>query len=127
MVDEVRAVSGATTIEWLLMDALYADGPLLARLKYERAIDALVRLPEDRRLYAQLFGLVRAEPKAWSEHPDTRYVAGKKQLRQVRVAGMQDLDDWDSFVASARALDVAQPSLSGLCHPEHTPRSARSG
>ena len=121
MVDEVRAVSGATTIEWLLMDALYADGPLLARLKYERAIDALVRLPEDRRLYAQLFGLVRAEPKAWSEHPDTRYVAGKKQLRQVRVAGMQDLDDWDSFVASARALDVAQPSLSGYAI-QSTPR-----
>jgi hypothetical protein len=112
MVDEVRAVGGASAIEWLLMDALYADGPLLARLKYERAIDALVRLPEDRRLYEQLFGLVRADPKAWREHADTRYVAGQKQLRQVRAAGMQDLDDWDSFVASAQALDVAQPSLS---------------
>lgn len=112
MVDEVRAVGGASAIEWLLMDALYADGPLLARLKYERAIDALVRLPEDRRLYAQLFGLVRAEPQAWQAHLDTRYVAGKKQLRQVRAAGMQDLDDWDSFVATAQALDVAQPRLS---------------
>lgn len=112
MVDEVRAVGGAAAIEWLLLDALYADGPLLARLKYDRAIDALVRLPEDRRLCKQLFGLVRADPKAWREHPDTRYVAGKKQLRQVRAAGMQDLDDWDSFVASAQALDVAQPSLS---------------
>lgn len=113
MVDEVRAVGGAGAIEWLLMDALYADGPLLARLKYERAIDALVRLPEDRRLYQQLFGLVLAEPTAWHEHPDTRYVAGKKQFRQVRVAGMQDLTDWDSFLASAQALAVAQPSLSG--------------
>jgi len=113
MVDEVRAVGGAGAIDWLLMDALYADGPLLARLKYERAIDALVRLPEDRRLYPQLLGLVRAEPKAWQEHPDTRYVAGKKQFRQVRVAGMQDLTDWDSFLASAQALAVAQPSLSG--------------
>ena len=112
MVDEVRALGGATAIEWLLLDALYADGPLLARLKYDRAIDALVRLPEDRRLYEQLFGLVRTDPKAWREHPDTRYVAGKKQLRQVRAAGMQDLDDWDSFVASAQALAVARPSLS---------------
>lgn len=33
MVDEVRAVGGAGAIEWLLMDALYADGPLLVRLK----------------------------------------------------------------------------------------------
>jgi len=112
MVDEVRAVGGAGAIEWLLLDALYADGPLLARLKYERAIDALVRLPEDRRLYKQLFGLVQADQKAWREHLDTRYVAGKKQLRQVRAAGMQDWDDWDSFVASAQALNVAQPSLS---------------
>ena len=113
MVDEVRTVGGAEAIEWLLMDALYADGPLLARLKYARAIDALVRLPEDRRLCQQLFGLLRAEPKAWREHPDTRYVAGQKQFRQVRVAGMHDLTDWDSFLASAQTLAVAQPSLSG--------------
>lgn len=112
MVDEVRALGGDPAIEWLLLDGLYADGPLLARLKYERAIDALVRLPEDRRLYEQLWGLLRGEPKAWHEHPDTRYLAGKKQHRLVRVAGMQDLDDWDSFLAAAQALDVAQPALS---------------
>lgn len=112
MVDEVRALGGDTTIEWLLLDGLYADGPLLARLKYERAIDALVRLPEDRRLYEQLLGLLRGEPQAWREHPDTRYLSGKKQHRLVRVAGMQDLDDWDSFVATAQALEVAHPTLS---------------
>lgn len=112
MVDEVRALGGAGAIEWLLLDALYADGPLLARLKYDRAIDALVRLPEDRRLYKQLFGLVQTDSQAWRAYSDTRYVAGKKQFRQVRIAGMSDLDDWDSFVASAQALGVVQPSLS---------------
>ena len=112
MVDEVRALGGVTAIEWLLLDGLYADGPLLARLKYERALDALVRLPEDRRLYEQLMGLLRGAPQAWREHPDTRYLSGKKQHRLVRVAGMQDLDDWDSFVATAQALQVARPSLS---------------
>jgi hypothetical protein len=112
MVDEVRALGGDTAIAWLLLDGLYADGPLLARLKHERGIDALVRLPEDRRLYAQLEGLLRGQPKAWHAHPDTRYLAGKKQHRVVRVAGMQDLDDWDSFLAAAQALGVPQPSLS---------------
>jgi len=43
MVDEVREVGGADAIEWLLMDALYADGPLLVWLKYQREIDAMVR------------------------------------------------------------------------------------
>jgi hypothetical protein len=96
-----------------LMDALCADGPLLARLKYERAVDALVRLPDDRRLYQQLYGLLLAEPTAWCEHPDTRYVTGQKQFSQVQIAGTQDLADWDSFLASAQALAVAQTSLSG--------------
>lgn len=65
MVDEVREIAGTEAIEWLLMDALYADGPLLARLKYERNIDALVRLPENRRLYDQLQQLLRVTPEAW--------------------------------------------------------------
>ena len=112
MVDEVREIAGEDALAWLLMDALYADGPLLARLKYERGIQALVRLPEDRRLYEQLFGLLRGEPKAWREHLDTRYVAGRKQIRRVRVAGMSNLDDWDSFLATAQTLGVDQPTLS---------------
>lgn len=112
MVDEVRALGGDPAIAWLLMDALYADGPLLARLKHERGIEALVRLPEDRRLYEQLFGLLRGAPTAWREHLDTRYVAGKKQTRRMRVAGLSDLNDWDSFVVAAQTLGVDQPTLS---------------
>ena len=113
MVDEVREIAGEAALEWLLMDGLYADGPLLARLKYGRGIDALVRLPEERRLYAQLQGLLRVDPTQWHEHLDTRYVAGQKQTRQMRVAGMDDLDDWDSFVETAHdELAIDTPTLS---------------
>lgn len=113
MVDEVRDIAGTEAIEWLLMDALYADGPLLARLKYDRHIDALVRLPEDRRLYDQLTSLLRITPQAWKTHLDTRYVAGHKQTRQMRVAEMRDLNDWDSFWDTAHALGVENPTLCG--------------
>ncbi len=78
MVDEVREVGGTDAMEWLLMDALYADGPLLAWLKYQRNIDALVRLPEDRELYADLSGLIRLQPHRWQTHTDVRYIAGRK-------------------------------------------------
>ena len=113
MVDEVLGIAGKAAIEWLLMDALYADGPLLARLKYGRGIDALVCLPENRRLYEQLRGLLRVDPTRWHEHLDTRYIAGQKQTRQMRVAGMDDLNDWDSFVATAQdEFGIDNPTLS---------------
>jgi hypothetical protein len=119
MVDEVRALAGADAIAWLLMDALYADGPLLARLKFERDIDALVRLPEDRRLYDQLISLLRITPTAWKRHLDTRYVAGRKETRQMAVAGMTDLNDWDSFLQMATVLGVANPTLCAYAIRSH--------
>src|SRR4030042_2644460 len=114
MVDEIREIAGTEAIEWMLMDALYAEGFLLANLKYARQIDAMVRLPEDRRMYEQLMGLLRVLPEAWQEHPDVRYLSGHKQIRQMRVAKMDDLNDWEGFVEAAQALGVAKPTLTGF-------------
>jgi hypothetical protein len=114
MVDEVREIAGADAIEWMLMDALYADGFILANLKYARQIDVMVRLPEDRRMYEQLQGLIRVLPERWQTHQDVRYLSGHKQIRQMRVAKMDDLNDWEGFVTAAQALGVEQPTLSGF-------------
>lgn len=114
MVDEVRELAGPAAIEWLLMDALYADGFILADLKYARQIDVMVRLPADRRMYEQLMGLLRVLPETWQEHADVRYLSGHKQTRQMRVAKMDDLNDWEGFVEAAQALGVDQPTLSGF-------------
>ena len=114
MVDELRAIAGAGAIEWMLMDALYADGFILANLKYARQIDVMVRLPEDRRMYEQLMGILRVIPEAWQEHPDVRYLSGHKQSRLMRVAKMDELNDWEGFVAAAQALGIAKPTLSGF-------------
>lgn len=114
MVDEVRELAGSGAIEWMLMDALYADGFILANLKYARQIDVMVRLPADRRMYEQLIGLVRVLPETWQEHLDTRYVSGHKQIRKMRVAKVDDLNDWEGFVTAAQDLGVETPSLSGI-------------
>lgn len=114
MVDEVRQIAGEAALEWLLMDALYADGFILANLKYGRQIDVMVRLPEDRRMYEQLMGLLRVVPETWQEHLDVRYLSGHKQTRQMRVGKMDDLNDWEGFVDAAQALGIAQPTLSGF-------------
>jgi hypothetical protein len=113
MVDEVRQLAGEAAIEWVLMDALYADGPLLAGLKYGRAIDALVRLPEERTVYQDLRFLLKMEPDRWQTHGDVRYVAGHKQVRQVRVGTMANLNRWQSFVQAAQTYEVADPALWG--------------
>jgi hypothetical protein len=114
MVDELREIAGTDVIEWMLMDALYADGFILANLKYARQIDVMVRLPEDRRMYEQLMGILRVIPEAWQEHPDVRYLSGHKQIRQMRVAKMDDLNDWEGFVEAAQALEIEKPTLTGF-------------
>jgi hypothetical protein len=113
MVDEVREVGGPEAIEWLRMDALYADGPLLAWLKYQRQIDALVRLPEDRDLYADLEGLIRLQPQHWQTHTDVRYLSGRKQKRQVSAAAESALTSWDSWVQATQAAGVPDATLWG--------------
>ena len=113
MIDEVRQIIGEDAIEWVLMDALYADGPLLAGLKYQRGIDALVRLPEDRVMYADLWFLLQHEPERWQEHLDVRYVSGRKQLRQMRVGVVPELQRWDSFIQAAATHGESSPVLWG--------------
>jgi len=113
LVEDVIAAGGAGAIEWLLMDALYADGPLLAWLEYQCGIHALVRLPEDRQMYQDLQGLARAKLIDWQSHTDVRYVAGHKQVRDVSVTMASDLRSWHSFVERAEAYGAQHPTLWG--------------
>src|SRR5512135_1626440 len=68
LIEQVLQAAGPQAISLLLADALYADGPLLAWLKYRQGIDALVRLPEDRLLYQDLQGLADAQLIEWTHH-----------------------------------------------------------
>jgi hypothetical protein len=105
MVDEIRDIAGEQAIEWLLMDALYADGPLLAGLKLKRGIDALVRLPETRTMYQDLWDLLKWEPQRWqAPWLDVRYVAGKKQLREISTGVVAGLTRWPALQEAAQAL-----------------------
>ncbi len=54
LVEQTVALGGKGCIELLLADALYADGPLLAWLKYYQGIDALAPVAADRLLYQDL-------------------------------------------------------------------------
>jgi hypothetical protein len=104
LLEQVLAVGGEGCIELLLADALYADGPLLAWLKYAKGIDALVALPADRLLYHDLQELAWGGLLRWSRHRSVRTLAGHKQRRVVEVAGAAGLTSWDSFTAAAEAL-----------------------
>src|SRR5205814_9163915 len=65
LIEQVLEVAGPKAISLLLADAMYADGPLLAWLKYGKGIDALVSLPEDRLLYQDLQGLADGRLIDW--------------------------------------------------------------
>src|SRR2546421_3655989 len=81
LIEQVLEVAGPNAISLRLSDALYADGPLLAWLKYRKGIDALVRLPEDRLLYQDVQGLAAGQLIDWTHHPYGRPVQGHKQIR----------------------------------------------
>ena len=111
LIEQAWALGGPECIELLWADALDADGPLIAWLAYEKGIDVLVPLPEDRRMYADAVGLARQGLLRWTRHRSVRTIQGHKQARTVEVAAVGELTSWDSFVEAARALGVSDPSL----------------
>jgi hypothetical protein len=113
MIDDVRKVAGPDAIDLLLMDALYADGPLLATLKYQYGIDALVRVPEDRDIFTDMVGIMQHEPTRWQQHQDVRYLSGQKQMRTVAVAAVDGLTTWNSFRDKATELGAGDATLWG--------------
>jgi hypothetical protein len=123
LIEQLLAVGGDGGIELLLADALYADGPLLAWLKYVRQIDALVALPADRLLYQDLQGLARGGLLRWTTHRYVRTVAGHKQRRVVEVASGGDLTSWEGFTTAAAAYGVRGAALWGCLIRQREPES----
>lgn len=111
LVEQAVALGGEGCVELLLADALYADGPLLAWLKYQRGIDALVPLPADRVLYQDLMGLARGGLLRFSRHRYVRTVKGHKHRRELEVASRGGLTGWDGFAEAAARHGFAGAKL----------------
>lgn len=121
LVEQAVAWGGPGCIALLLVDALYADGPLLAWLKYKQGIDVLVPLPSDREMYADLQGLAQTGLTPWRRHRYVRTIQGHKQRRVVEVTSTSGLTSWVAFVAAAHAYGVARPALWGCLIREVEP------
>src|SRR5437667_3612101 len=111
LIEQVLQVAGPQAISLLLADALYADGPLLAWLKYHKGIDVLVSLPEDRLLYQDVQGLADARLIDWTHHRYLRTIQGHKQLREVAVTAAGELTSWDGITLAAASYGVPDASL----------------
>src|SRR2546427_12249166 len=111
LIEQVLEVAGPQAISLLLADALYADGPLLAWLKYRKGIDALVSLPEDRLLYQDVQGLADGQLIDWSHHRYLRTIGGHKQVREVEVTAADELTSWEGFTETAASYGVPDASL----------------
>jgi hypothetical protein len=111
LIEQVLEVAGPNAISLLLADALYADGPLLAWLKYRKGIDALVSLPEDRLLYQDVQGLADAQLIEWTHHRYVRTVQGHKHIREVEVTAAGELTSWDGFTEAATLYGVTDATL----------------
>lgn len=110
LVERVRKMAGKAAITLLLADAFYADGPFLAWLK-STGTDALVRLPDDRTLFAEALSVIKVAGEPWTKRHQTRILDGHKETRTVEVAAVGELTDWDSYRAKATELGIATPTL----------------
>src|SRR5881398_3719492 len=106
LIEQVLEMAGPQAISLLLADALYADGPLLAWLKYRKGIDALVSLPEDRLFYQDLQGLADGQFIDWTHQRYLRTIQGHKQVREVEVTAAGELTSWDGFTQAAASSGV---------------------
>lgn len=111
LIEQALELGGPDCIGLLLADALYADGPLIAWLAYEKGIDILTPLPADRQMYADALGLAQRGLLKWTRHGYVRTIQGHKKMRTVEVTAVGELTSWDSFVAAARSYGVRDPSL----------------
>jgi hypothetical protein len=111
LIEQVLEGAGPDAISLLLADALYADGPLVAWLKYRKGIDALVSLPEDRLLYQDLKGLADGHLIDWTHHRYLRTIQGHKQVREVEVTAAGELTSWEGFTEAAARYGVPGASL----------------
>ncbi len=126
LIEQVLEVAGPNAISLLLADALYADGPLLAWLKYRKGIDALVPLPVDRLLYQDVQGLADAQLIEWTHHRYVRTVQGHKQIREVEVTAVGELTSWEGFIEAAATYEVPDATLwACLIHDVTTPQVAQ--
>jgi hypothetical protein len=121
--EQALALGGEGCLELLLADALYADGPLLAWLKYVKGIDALVALPSDRLLYQDLQGLAAGGLIPWTQHRYVRTVQGHKQRRVVEVAAAGDLTSWEGFTAAAASYGATAATLWGCLIRQREPEA----
>lgn len=121
LVEQAIQLGGPGAIELLLVDALYADGPLLAWLKYERQIDVLVPVPSDRKIHEDLVGLAEGGLLKFRHHSYVRTVQGHKRRRHLEIGCQDGLTSWDSFLEAARGYGVEQPHLWGCLIRETEP------
>jgi hypothetical protein len=110
LVERVRKIGGDQAITLLLADAFYADGPFLAWLK-GTGTDGLVRLPEDRLLFAEGLSVIKLAGDEWVKRRQTRVLDGHKVPRIVEVAIAAELTEWDSYAAKATELGINEPKL----------------
>src|SRR4051794_6087288 len=111
LIEQATRVGGPECIDLLLVDALYADGPLIAWLAYAKGIDVLVPLPADRRMYGDALGIASGGLVDWRRRSYTRTISGHKQRRAVEYTGVGQLSSWDTFVEAAQELGVSDPGL----------------
>jgi hypothetical protein len=111
LIEQLIELGGPEPIELLLVDALYADGPLLAWCKYEHGIDVLVPLPKDREIHRDMMRLAAAGALPLVRHSYVRYIQGHKQRRTVNLGAQAGITCWDSYVAAARQYDEEHPQL----------------
>lgn len=111
LIEQLLEIGGKNSIDLLLVDALYADGPLLAWCQHVHGIDVLVPVPKDRDIHRDLEELAAGGLLKFQRHSYVRTIQGHKQRRTVELGAQTGLTSWDSYVTAAHSYGATQPTL----------------
>jgi hypothetical protein len=111
LIEQLLEIGGKNSMDLLLVDALYADGPLLAWCKCQHGIDVLVPIPKEREIHRDLKQLAAGGLLTFERYSYVRTIQGHKQRRTVDLGVQQGVTCWDSYRAAARDYGATQPQL----------------
>lgn len=111
LIEQTLEIGGKNSVELLLVDALYADGPLWAWCKHVHGIDVLVPIPKDREIHRDLEEMASGGILKFERHSYARTIQGHKQRRTVDLGAASGLTSWDSYFKAAQSYGATKPAL----------------
>jgi len=112
LVEEWLEITNGEGISLLLMDGGFVDGEWIASL-WLRGVDCMIRVHEDMEIFKEMKGLSQMSESSFQTYRYVAYINGHKEVREVELALIEGLKEWDSFRRVVEKVPKRDPDAVG--------------